>query len=190
MRDMLSTFQKHIGKHHIDAAFEVGSRIHTPSGIHKFSEDIKGANEFIGALQSASVVLKKILKVAQSVNTQGLHSVRSHIENIIANASFMGVALFDTQLDMHFNAKTYTFSIDNPLSLCPNVDSADSMESTCEVDMSAFIGYVEEKGIEIAQILIEVSEAISEPSSEQYEQEQYSFDTFNPAQFTQMFKGR
>ncbi len=63
MADILSTFQKHINEH-----FDAQELVTSPSSIHKFGEDIKGANEFIGALQSASVSLKKILKIAKDAS--------------------------------------------------------------------------------------------------------------------------
>lgn len=170
MQDMLSTFQKHIGE-----PFPTQER-----SLHKFSEDIKGANEFIGALQSASVALKKILKNAQENANQSVQA----IQEIVQSASFMGVKLFDTHFSTRLNGKTYELSIDSPLPLIPQdiatESSADSVNPLCNL-----IAYVEDKSLEIAQMLICLSEALSEPS-----QSQYDFNSFNPQAFAQMLKGK
>ncbi|MCH5313182.1 MAG: hypothetical protein J1E28_02105 [Helicobacter sp.] len=177
MQDMLSTFQKHIGVH-----FETPRESYTAVAIHKFGEDIKGANEFIGALQSASSALKKILKIAQNTSVQDIQNIKASMQEIIENASFMGVGLFDTRLDTSLNGITYTLSVESPLSLCvlKSAESLDAESSFVEVDMSAVVAYVEEKMQEISQMLMTLSDALTEPNPVE----------FDPAQFAQMLKGR
>ncbi|MDE7235648.1 flagellar FLiS export co-chaperone [Helicobacter japonicus] len=174
MQDMLSTFQKHIGAH-----FDAPSEAYTKNAIHKFGEDIKGANEFIGALQSASVALRKILKIAKDTTIQDVCNIKASVQEVINNASFMGIELFDTRLDTTLNGITYTFVVENPLPLCKDTGNADSVEFQ-EIDMNPVISYVEEKLQEISQMLLALSETLTEPNP----------PAFNPAQFAQMLKGK
>ena len=189
MQDILSTLQRHINAQFTD---EMGQPMSAQSAraIHRFSEDIKGANEFIGALQSASIALKKLLKLAQSVDIQSqdiqIAQVKSAMQEIINNTSFMGVKLFDTQLHTHLNTKTYTITIDNPMSLCESTSHTPSCANT---PMDSFISYVEEKTNEITQMLLDLSEALIEPTNPKQENG-YNFEEFNPQAFTQMVKGR
>lgn len=184
MADILSTFQKHINEH-----FDAQELVTSPSSIHKFGEDIKGANEFIGALQSASVSLKKILKIAKDVSSQNMHQSIADMQEIVENASFMGIELFDTQLDMTLNAKSYTFIIENPLSLYPSIPSCLDYISEVpeELNINVLIAYIEEKLREITEMLDTVSEALNEPMSSK--EEHYNFNEFSSSQFAQMLKG-
>ncbi|MCX2716280.1 flagellar FLiS export co-chaperone [Helicobacter sp. MIT 21-1697] len=189
MQDILSTLHRHINTQFTE---EMGQSIPMPSAkaIHRFSEDIKGANEFIGALQSASVALKKILKLAQSVDIQSqeiqIAQVKSAMQEIIDNTSFMGVKLFGTQLHTHLHTKTYTITIENPMPLC---EGTSHTSSCANPSMDTLISYVEEKANEITQMLLDLSEALSEPTNAKQENS-YNFEEFNPQAFAQMFKGR
>ena len=146
---------------------------------HTFSEDMKGANEFIGALQTASIALKKILKNAQ--NTQQLIDSIQAIQDIVDSASFMGVKLFDTHFSTRLNGKTYALSIDSPMPLVPHIESSLTQSNP----LHNLIAYVEEKSLEIAQMLIALSDALTEPSPSEYD-----FNSFNPQAFAQMMRGK
>lgn len=151
-KDILSTLQKHIGViEDMPKHSKPCSSIH----IHKFSEDMKGANEFIGALQSASVVLKKILKLAQSVDSQSesIQIAQSAIQELVTNASFMELPLFDSNLNATLNGTTYSLVIDNPMPLCADYLNA----------MNNLIAYTEEKILELNEMLSRFSEALTEP---------------------------
>ncbi|WP_334084439.1 flagellar FLiS export co-chaperone [Helicobacter typhlonius] len=167
MQDMLSTFQKHIG-----SQFETPLGTFNANSIHKFGEDIKGANEFIGALQSTSVALRKILKIAYNTSAQDMQNIKVSIQEIVDNASFMGVGLFETRLDTTLNNTQYSFIVQNPLPLCKVIES--------QVNMGEVVSYVEEKLQEISQMLITLSDVLTEPNPPE----------FNPAQFAAMFKAK
>ncbi|WP_300896706.1 flagellar FLiS export co-chaperone [uncultured Helicobacter sp.] len=171
MQDILSTFQKHIGAQFNPQDQE--ANIYTPSSIHKFGENIKGANEFIGTLQSASI--------------QDLYIKKANIKDVIDNASFMGMSLFDTEFNMTFNSKSYLCVIENPLLLCPNDTAIELDSQEAQEPMNALIAYTEDKLQEISHILVEISEALVAPSTPA-SREEYNFEDFSPSQFTQMFK--
>ncbi len=171
MQDILSTFQKHIGEQ-----FE--PEIHPRERIHQFGEDIKGANEFIGALQSASAALKKILKIAKNPTIQDAHTLSQDIQEIVENASFMGCGLFDTCLHTTLHSQAYTFSVNNPLPLLPQSQKG-------ELDTHALVLYVEEKIQEANQMLLALNDALLAGT-----EEDYNFNEFNPKAFAEMFKGR
>lgn len=188
MRDILSTFQKHIG-----TQFEGDMQTQTPSiaSIHRFGEDMKGANEFIGALQSASSMLRKILKTAQSIDSQSqsihITKAESEIIEMVENASFMGVKLFDTQLGTRLNGAEYTITFESPLPLLAS--PSHTLQSGNTHPFQALISYVEEKAFEASQMLLDLSDALTAPLSPN-QSRSHSFDTFSPSQFTQMLKGQ
>lgn len=188
-KDILSTLQKYIG---VIEDMPKHTKPYSSIHIHKFSEDMKGANEFIGALQSASIVLKKILKLAQSVDPQSepiqIAQTKSTIQELIAHASFMELPLFDSNLSATLNGTTYNLIIDNPMPLC--ADCTDSNSA-----MNNLIGYTEEKIIELNEMLSSFSEALTEPiapgSSTNKSNSSYDvsdFNEFNPEHFARMFK--
>lgn len=180
MQDIIATMQKHIDKQFSQDSMPYTLCENTQQSIHKFSEDIKGANEFIGALQTANVACKKILKQIQNVSADSLFQ---DIQDIVENTAFMGVKLFDTQLNTTLNATSYTFCIDNPMPLLQqNKDSA---------TQEAFIAYIEEKSQEITQLLLALSDALVESSTQPNTQSNgnYNFNEFNAKVFSQMLKG-
>ena len=188
--DILSTFQKHIGSIEgmQDITPAVGQKTSeslSAKHIHRFGEDIKGANEFIGAMQSASVALKKILKLAQNIDlehTQDLQisQAKGEIEQIIQNASFISVPLFDTELETRFNGEHYRSTIENPMPLFKTSQ-----------DIPTLIAYLEEKNNEITQMLLKLSDALTEPTfSPSSQTSQYDFNHFNAQDFTRLFKGQ
>lgn len=187
-KDILSTLQKHIG---VIEDMPKHTKPYSSIHIHKFSEDMKGANEFIGALQSASIVLKKILKLAKSVDLQSepiqIAQTKSTIQELITHASFMDLPLFDSNLSATLNGTTYGLIIDNPMPLCAGVDSINAINN--------LIDYIEEKILELNEMLKSFSEALTEPiapgNSTNKSNSQYDlndFDEFKPEHFAQMFK--
>lgn len=192
MHDILSTFQKHIGAH-----FEGDMSLQSRASIHRFSEDMRGANEFIGALQSASSALRKILKLAQSVDSESeallITKARGDIAKLVEEAAFMGMKLFDSTLSTRMGGVEYTLSLDSPL---PLVES-----SPDSAPFSALISYVEEKALEANQTLLALSEALSAPStgnigsaeiagSAQAAHTPTPESTPEPATLRQLFKGQ
>lgn len=192
-KDILSTLQKHIGT--LEGVptqnLATQSGIHTSASmplssvsIHKFGEDIKGANEFIGALQSASLKLKKLLNLAQSIDSQSQETqaiqVESSMQKLIDESSFMGVKLFDTELSTSLGGVSYSIVIDSPMPLI----------TTQKHTMSDCISYLEEKSLEIAQMLLTLSEALTAPISPNAQDMAFDFENINAGALAQMFKGR
>lgn len=188
-KDILSTLQKHIG---VIEDMPEHTKPYSSIHIHKFSEDMKGANEFIGALQSASVVLKKILKLAQSIDPQSepiqIAQTKSTIQELITHASFMDLPLFDSNLNATINGTTYSLVIDNPMPLCE--DCVDSINA-----INNLINYTEEKVIELNEMLSRFSEALTAPiapgNSQNRSSSQYDlgdFNEFNPEHFARIYK--
>lgn len=173
MQNIIATMQKH--QKDIEKQFSQDSNTQS---IHKFSEDMKGANEFIGALQTANVACRKILKLAKDLSANSLSQDSQDLQDIIENTAFMGVKLFNTQLSTTLNATSYTFCIDNPMPLL----QADS-------NTQALIAYIEEKSQEITQLLLTLSDALIESSTPSASSENYNFNEFNAKAFSQMLKG-
>lgn len=137
----------------------------------RFGEDIKGVNEFIGALQSVQIVLVKILKIAQGclydatdlqqaqISESELTSKKSlatsEIASLVAEAQFLGTPLFDTNLSANVNGTQQSICFTSPLSLAP--------------DFHALSAYVQEKQEESMQLLLLLSEALSTPSNARFE---------------------
>lgn len=187
--NILSTFQKHIGlvEGMPDLIDTQTSKHTTPLNtlhIHRFTEDIKGANEFIGTLQSATSALKKILKLAQSVDLEyaqpiQISQIKSEIKEIAQSSCFMGVPLFDTEFSTKLNGEHFNLTIDNPMPLAGK-------------DLSSLISYTEEKINEITQMLLQLSDALTQPSFSLHNSTmpEYNFNEFDKQSFTQLFKGK
>lgn len=173
MQNIIAMMQKH--QKDIEKQFSQDSNTQS---IHKFSEDMKGANEFIGALQTANVACRKILKLAKDLGANSLSQDSQDLQDIIENTAFMGVKLFNTQLSTTLNATSYIFCIDNPMPLL-QVDS----------NTQALIAYIEEKSQEITQMLLTLSDALIESSTPSTSSENYNFNEFNAKAFSQMLKG-
>lgn len=176
MQDIIATMQKHIDKQFSQDSTPYTLCESTQQSIHKFSEDIKGANEFIGALQTINAACKKILKLVQNLPPDNLSQ---DLQDIIENTAFMGVKLFRTQLNTTLNATSYTFCIDNPMPLF--------QQSKDSATQEAFIAYIEEKSQEITQLLLALSDALVESSTQS--SGNYNFNEFNAKAFSQMLKG-
>ena len=167
MQNIIAMMQKH--QKDIEKQFSQDSNTQS---IHKFSEDMKGANEFIGALQTANVACRKILKLAKDLGANSLSQDSQDLQDIIENTAF------NTQLSTTLNATSYIFCIDNPMPLL----QADS-------NTQALIAYIEEKSQEITQMLLTLSDALIESSTPSTSSENYNFNEFNAKAFSQMLKG-
>lgn len=178
MQNIIATMQKHINKQFSQDSIPYALSQIPQQSIHKFSEDMKGANEFIGALQTANVACKKILKLAKDLGANSLSQDSQDLQDIIENTAFMGVKLFNTQLSTTLNATSYTFCIDNPMPLL----QADS-------NTQALIAYINEKSQEITQLLLTLSDALVESSTPSTSSENYNFNEFNAKAFSQILKG-
>lgn len=160
--DILSTFKRHLNAHTQD--LEPQSQV-IPSqvSIHRFSEDIKGINAFIGTLQSGIVNLKKILKFTQNLQDESdLEHLKIFTQNIINEATFMGVKLFETQLQTSLESNTYSIFIQSPL---PFLDDKNMDFKTQIATMNAFI---EEKIIEITELLNVLSQAVQRAGTSEF----------------------
>ena len=178
MQNIIATMQKHINKQFSQDSIPYALSQIPQQSIHKFSEDMKGANEFIGALQTANVACKKILKLAKDLGANSLSQDSQDLQDIIENTAFMGVKLFNTQLSTTLNATSYTFCIDNPMPLL----QADS-------NTQALIAYINEKSQEITQLLLTLSDALVESSTPSTSSENYNLNEFNAKAFSQILKG-
>lgn len=156
--------------------------------IEAFSQGIKGANEFIGALQSADVALKKMGKEGENLawihqslqdplmdsSTQEalkeqLQESQEKISSLAQNSSFMGKKLFDRELVNEVGGERFSLSLQDPSSLG-------------EESMS----YIEGKRVEISQTLSKVSEAISKGNSTP-NPNNYNFEEFDASAFMKLF---
>ena len=178
MQNIIATMQKHINKQFSQDSIPYALSQIPQQSIHKFSEDMKGANEFIGALQTANVACRKILKLAKDLGANSLSQDSQDLQDIIENTAFMGVKLFNTQLSTTLNATSYTFCIDNPIPLL----QADS-------NIQALIAYINEKSQEITQLLLTLSDALVESSTPSTSSENYNLNEFNAKAFSQILKG-
>ncbi len=151
-KDLLATLKKHIQD--IDGTdFKVPSKI--GNRIVSFGEDMKSANEFIGALQVLSIALKKcinkILLIEDSMQNMSTlkESTVLYIREIITNCSFMGNALFDANFCIKLDSDSLEFSISTPESFLK------------EYDFESIMAYFEDKQEEIKQKLALISGKIS-----------------------------
>lgn len=128
--DVLSAFKKHLADINLN---EENKTILTKSQIHNFGENMKGVNEFIGAIQTLNVNISKIkdifLKVQwiddllqQEKNINTIELLKSEKQNhiidinyVLENSKFMGIALFDIELSCCVNGKLFKLNVENPL---------------------------------------------------------------------------
>ncbi|CBG39622.1 flagellar FLiS export co-chaperone [Helicobacter mustelae] len=178
-KDFLKTLKKHLDG--IEGAeFEVKNMRNSSRKNHQFGEDIKSANEFIGALQVVDIALKKILNEAKNIdgefeetNTQ-YDRVSYNIEQLIEKCSFMGMALFDVNISTNFGGTEISFDIVSPMAFILQKD----MESLC--------GYVGDKREEIKQKLSLISARLCGEIQEE-PQALNPLDSFDFREFSKMF---
>lgn len=130
-KDILATLKKHID----DGVIEATPKEVSKAQIHTFGENMKGINEFIGAVQMLSLNLNKIKNLSEKIewindllsqerdeNTIAMLRMQrnAHIANIkyvCSEAKFLGLNLFDTNLSCIANGKEFGISVKNPLDL-------------------------------------------------------------------------
>ncbi len=130
-KDILATLKKHIDS----GVIEPMPKEVTKTQIHKFGENMKGINEFIGAVQMLSLNLNKIKNLSEKIewindllaqedneNTASMLRMQknAHIANIkyvCGEAKFLGVNLLGTNLSCVANGKEFALCVENPLEL-------------------------------------------------------------------------
>lgn len=136
--------------------------------ILSFAKNMKGANEYIGALQTASSVLKKMDKaISDGANDATLN-------DIATNSKFLGNAIFDKTLVVSIGKNEFSFTLQNPTSL-PNAQRQDYIATTRN---------------EINATLSKVSDAISSPDitpSVPVNGQGFNFEEFDAQAFKKMF---
>lgn len=152
---IVSTFQKHINA-------QMGSELISPANtkmpleLHHFSEDIKGANEFIGVLQVANLALKKLERFTQNNEQEA-------ISGVVENTTFMGMKIFNSEFSTRLNAKSFHIELDS--------NSLNSVES------------IQDKMVKIQQMLLEISDELiadSTPSGNAYDFNSFNANAFKP----------
>ncbi|PAF54362.1 hypothetical protein BKH42_00130 [Helicobacter sp. 13S00482-2] len=151
-KDLLDTFKKHLNG--IDDSHKLnlsGNCFNKERKIHKFGEDMKSANEFIGALQILDNALSKLLVQIQVIliddefkdgdfkSLEGI--VFKEISEIVEKCSFMGTPLFGNTLSIFVDTQEIVIEIFNPLDFLEN----GGYENVCS--------YLEDKKAEIADCL-------------------------------------
>lgn len=179
-KDILDLFKKHLKD--IDGAnFETTSLRQSKMKNVKFGEDIKSANELIGALQTMDITLKKILIEAQNIDNDFEETALQYdrvcynIGQLIEKCSFMGMGLFDVTMSTEFGGREIAFDIASPMSFVQQRD----FESLRE--------YLQDKREEIKQKLALISKRIS-GDIESVEETNEVFDGFDAKDFMKMFK--
>ncbi|WP_181566276.1 flagellar FLiS export co-chaperone [Helicobacter monodelphidis] len=133
-----------------------------------FTKSVKGANEFIGALQTANVTLKKIDKAMSEGADTGV------VSDLAEKSSFMGNKLFNKNLLVSVGGKDFSLTLQNPADL--------SDDSRGE--------YISSKRAEIAQVLSDVNVAVSSHESMPSvptNGSKYNFEEFDAEAFKKMF---
>ena len=116
-KDVLAIFKKHV-----DSSLDDKNKI---MHSHRFGENMKGVNEFIGVLQTINMNLSKIIKLSEIIhsindysNLDSIHILnkQKHIDTIndICHASFLGINLFDTEFSCALNGEIFSICIESP----------------------------------------------------------------------------
>lgn len=118
--DMIEIFKKHIQDINDYSSFKTNKEnmgAQKERFLSSFSSDIKGANEFIGALQKVDIALKKEEKMCEAAHALGRYErdyIQTRLVEINASATFLGVALLDNELCMRFNNSEFNINIARP----------------------------------------------------------------------------
>lgn len=143
-KDILAILKKHVDSNLETKKIEKS---------HRFAENMKGVNEFIGALQTLNMKLSKIIKlceIIESINDlDALDSIqllnKQKHENMVEDlcqSSFLGINLFNTELSCALNGKIFSFYIESPSNYFDN----------------KIIGFCVQKQDELNLILKEISQ--------------------------------
>lgn len=178
--EILNTLKKHLKD--IDGAdFGNIKTTHSKNKILKFGEDIKSANEFIGALQVLDITIKKIIAEARKIDTELLEDkiqldcVIFNIEQWIQKCSFMGTNLFDTTISTSIGNSSIELEINSPLNFA------------LQRDFDNLMHYLEDKREEIKQKLALISQNLSNEKKEDQDYHQNFSQGFDAKDFLKMF---
>ena len=136
--------------------------------ILAFAKTAKGANEYIGALQTANSTLKKIDKAM----SEGASD--EQIRELAANSKFLGNTLFDKNLIVSIGKNDFSLTLQNPASL-PAEQRGEYIAATRDA---------------ISKTLGKVSEAITSPEATPnvpINGQEYNFEEFDAEAFKRMF---
>ncbi|PAF48726.1 hypothetical protein BKH41_05540 [Helicobacter sp. 12S02232-10] len=186
-KDMLATFKKHlVGMDKIQGEDIDPNSLGKSKKIRKFGEDVKSANEFIGAVQILDAALAKLISLSQrmlvegEIKTSDLKSLEGIVSKemceIIQNSSFMGTELFDAVLSVEIHSKAIEVEVSNPMSLVANEG------------YEGVIAYLEDKRADISKALEFVSVQVSDQRVfEPDVSAPSSYESFNAKDFLKMF---
>ncbi|MDE7173454.1 MAG: flagellar FLiS export co-chaperone [Helicobacter sp.] len=136
--------------------------------ILAFAKTAKGANEYIGALQTASSTLKKIDKaISEGASDE-------QVRELAANSKFLGNTLFDKNLIVSIGKNDFSLTLQNPASL-PAEQRGEYIAATRDA---------------ISKTLGKVSEAITSPEATPnvpINGQEYNFEEFDAEAFKRMF---
>lgn len=157
------------------------AKIHLPflakRKIRNFGEDIKSANELTGALQTLQIAFRKILSLLDEANNTS--DLQNQIQDRIKLTTFMGEELFDTDLGANISGQEILLENPSPMPLLTSHSIDD------------FRDYVNEKLLEINEVLATVSKAISnaeifDKAQDVCEVDSSAFETFDKNIFKNM----
>ncbi len=112
-QNMLEALQKHLGA--IDTqSLEILDTQQKSAKIDKFSREIKGINESIGALQTLQIACQKLLKL---IPTLGQGNTEAQMQEVVQKAQFLGQALFGGSLVISLESENLEVQAANPLEL-------------------------------------------------------------------------
>ncbi|WP_158654725.1 MULTISPECIES: flagellar FLiS export co-chaperone [unclassified Helicobacter] len=179
-KEILNTLKKHL-KDIEGTDFESIGATHSKNKILKFGEDIKSANEFIGALQVLDITIRKIIAEARKIDTElledavQLNCTTFNIEQLIQKCSFMGKGLFDVTMATTMGDCEIELEVASPLNFA------------LQKDFDSLIQYLEDKREEIKQKLALISQNISNSKKEDNAYHQDFSQDFKAKDFLKMF---
>ncbi len=113
-QNMLEALQKHLGV--IDTqSLEILDTQQKSAKIDKFSREIKGINESIGALQTLQIACQKLLKLIPTLGQDS--NTEPQMQEVVQKAQFLGQALFGGSLVISLESESLEVQVANPLEL-------------------------------------------------------------------------
>lgn len=184
-KEILATFKKHLeGIDKTQNESIPSNPIYKTHKIKQFGEDMKSANEFIGALQILDIALSKIITQAEKLIAEEDFIDKDFIENnllieiksIIQNCTFLSTPLFDTTLSISCDGEEIELEAFSPL-LYTNNGGYKNM-----------LAYLEDKKAEVQNTLLKVSEKISNQKVfKSQKSDSLNYNNFDPKDFLKMF---
>ncbi len=176
-KDILETFKKHIGEMPQAHKFEIP--LCKSHRINNFGEDIKSANELTGALQILQITFKKILALVDGFGENVVQDslIEYQIQEKVDKCKFLGNALFDSTLSAKVGQSTIEFENPSPMPLLSKGDK------------EGFVGYIEEKLLEITDSLQAITQAVANEKLFDKHQADTSFAGFDKNVFLAKMRG-